>query len=225
METNFSFHALNRVTGRLLLGHSELANIIDNQLTLDVGQEVNSNRVHKLFYSHRDNMCFVAVQDVKTGTIVTVLPIDYHNKIAWIVSTESQKQAKCLFLKVENTPAVYESKGDDSEHPDIADTATTETQPSIFKISVRLVDSFGFYRKILNIGSMPAAMYDYSIELLIMDENFISYLAEEIGKKANSALIFPFYTDFVAISLGNRGARVYFPASELIESGTGILTL
>ncbi len=94
MNTNFSFHAFKRINSRISLSHSDLAEIIDADLVVNTGCETNSNRAHKLFYSERDGMCFVAIQDVKTGTVITVLPLDYHQKTSWVVSVEAQNRAK-----------------------------------------------------------------------------------------------------------------------------------
>ncbi|TSA39060.1 MAG: hypothetical protein D4R63_09930, partial [Methylococcaceae bacterium] len=98
-ETNFSFHAFGRILGRISMSYIELADLLDANLFLNIGQEANSNRVHKLFYSAKDNICFVAIQDIKTGTVVTVLPIDYHENISWAISIEAQNQAKKLITK------------------------------------------------------------------------------------------------------------------------------
>ena len=43
-------------------------------------------------------MCFVLVQDEKNGEVITVLPIDYHERVAWKVSIDAQHWAKNLVL-------------------------------------------------------------------------------------------------------------------------------
>ena len=81
MRVSFSRHAFCRVTERLSMTHEDLASIINHELTVNIGHEKGNNRDHKLFFSSKDKMCFVAIQDRKTGTVVTILPIDYHNNM------------------------------------------------------------------------------------------------------------------------------------------------
>lgn len=109
-KAEFSHHALERVKERLHLRMSEVRAILDGNKAVDIGKENHTNRVHRLFYSEADDMCFVAVQDEKNGEVVTILPIDYHNRKAWTVSFELQDQARVLicgeddfaFLRLQN---------------------------------------------------------------------------------------------------------------------------
>jgi len=134
MKATLSYHAFARVINRLTMHPETLIALINHDLAINIGQENKSNRVHKLFYSHRDQMCFVAIQDIKTGTIITLLPIDYHNNIAWIVSLESQNQAKRLMLQghhfsVTDSPKIKQS----------------DTPASVFQISGRVTDDYGCF--------------------------------------------------------------------------------
>ena len=38
-------------------------------------------------------MHFVAIQDVATGEVITILPIDYHENLAWQISEKKLRQA------------------------------------------------------------------------------------------------------------------------------------
>ena len=60
-------HAFCRVTERLSMTHEDLASIINHELTVNIGHEKGNNRDHKLFFSSKDKMCFVAIQDRKRG--------------------------------------------------------------------------------------------------------------------------------------------------------------
>lgn len=165
MKTNFSNHALQRVNGRISLSHSDLAAMLNYDLALDIGAEPQTNRVHKLFYSPKDFMCFVAIQDVKTGTVITVLPLDYHECIAWKVSVEAQNKAKQLMGR--NVQVVQHEQ------------AQTKTK---FKLSGVLVDDFGAYIKVVNLGSWNCADYDNNPEVLIDDDDFSTFLANKVSK-------------------------------------------
>ena len=82
--------------GRLSLTPAEVADLLDWNLAVDIGVETGTDRVHRLFYSVPDSMCFVAIQDAGDGAVVTVLPIDFHDNIAWQVDVHALEAAKAL---------------------------------------------------------------------------------------------------------------------------------
>lgn len=92
--THFSHHAAKRVTQRTLLSRSELASVLDHRLFVHIGNEPGLPREHLLFYSLPDENLFVAVRDKLTGAVVTVLPLDYHENLAWSISPAQMKKAK-----------------------------------------------------------------------------------------------------------------------------------
>lgn len=206
MDTNFSFHAFEKVLGRISMTHRELASLLDDDLAINIGEEINSNRVHKLFYSERDTICFVAIQDVKTGTVVTVLPIDYHENISWVVSIESQLQAKRLIIKEEVTP--YQK------------SEILHTDVSVFRISGNMVDEFGLYIKNVNLGSWPCEQYEYSIDALVEDKEFVKALIEKVTEKISESEDITRFIHTVAIRLGNSGVPIFFSTSDIININT-----
>ena len=96
MQTHFTHHAYERIAERVRIGFDQLARLIDNDLTVPLGMEPGTTRIHRLFYSHIDEQCFVLVQDERTGSVITVLPIDYHERIAWKISITAQQMARSL---------------------------------------------------------------------------------------------------------------------------------
>ena len=57
-----------------------LGSILDNEEVISLGTEVDSSRDARLFFSVADDKFFIAVQDMKTGYVVTILTIEYwHN--------------------------------------------------------------------------------------------------------------------------------------------------
>lgn len=98
--THFSHHAAKRVTQRTLLTRSELASVLDHRLFVHIGNEPGLPREHLLFYSLPDENFFVAVRDNLTGAVVTVLPLEYHENLAWSISPAQMKKAKELACRV-----------------------------------------------------------------------------------------------------------------------------
>jgi hypothetical protein len=87
-------HAHEKIEERLLMSAETLCELLDEDIVVVTGEETSSNRHHKVFYSPLNKMCFVAIQDHKTGHIITVLPIDYHQNKAWVISYDAQRMAK-----------------------------------------------------------------------------------------------------------------------------------
>ncbi len=97
----FTRHAFERINGteeiekRLNLTEQEIADLIDSESTIPLGREKGKkDRLHLLFYSHIDELAFVAVFDDKTREVITILPIDYHNR--WRISGGTIQQAREL---------------------------------------------------------------------------------------------------------------------------------
>jgi hypothetical protein len=80
----------------LSLSPGEVADLLDWDLAVNIGVESGSCRVHRLFFSAPDGMCFVAIQDDENGAVVTVLPVDFHENTSWQVSEAAQEAARTL---------------------------------------------------------------------------------------------------------------------------------
>ena len=93
MEARLTNHATQRLAERTTLTHDELFGLIHNQLCVIVGIEPFTNRLHKLIYSEPDKTHFVAIQDMATGEVITILPLDYHENLAWKISEEKLQLA------------------------------------------------------------------------------------------------------------------------------------
>lgn len=96
LQTRFTEHAFERVEERLHLTHDDVARVLNEGKYVPLGKDGSSNRLHKLFYSEPDSFWFVAVQDEKTDEIVTILPVDYHNR--WRVSGDALRSARAKAL-------------------------------------------------------------------------------------------------------------------------------
>ena len=214
-KTHFSTHAYERVANRLSMNNSELAAIIDDDKFINIGEEPGHNRAHKLFYSKRDRMCFVAVQDIKIGTIITVLPIDYHNNIAWTVSMDSQRQAKQLII-----PIVIDTLQTSSESPHepvLKDIIQPQQSQIInFKIHAVLADEYGKFIKNIALGSWPCAAYSHKIEKLVQDDDFRYQLKGWIKEKNSEHKDKMEFVHTILIRVGSKKMPKDFSAFEFI---------
>ena len=95
-RTRFTEHALERAEERLHLTCEEIALLLDEGKYVPLGKDGSSDRLHKLFYSEPDSFWFVAVQDERTAEVITVLPVEYHNR--WRIAGDALKSARAKVL-------------------------------------------------------------------------------------------------------------------------------
>lgn len=92
-HTTLTIHAQQRLTQRTRLSGQELIALIDAEMTHIVGCRQQPPHAHHVFFSPKDLNHFVAVQDILTGEVITVLPLDYHENLAWKVGKTNLKIA------------------------------------------------------------------------------------------------------------------------------------
>jgi hypothetical protein len=86
-------HAKIRLKERTDLSVEDFLTLLDTFRTSSVGYEPNTFRWHRLFYSRPDDEHFVAIQDIATGEVITILSLDYHENLAWKIGTRRLRQA------------------------------------------------------------------------------------------------------------------------------------
>ena len=161
---NFTQHAFIRAEERITLGIEEILQIIKWEMFVSIGTEKKTNREHRLFYSNPDAQCFVLIQDIKTNTVITILPLDYHESISWAVSLELQKEAKELILGKAEVVQINEI----IMHP-------------FFHVSCNIVDAYFKYSSTIKLGRFEASDYDHEIEKLIVSKFFVSDILEKLN--------------------------------------------
>lgn len=95
--TFFSKHAFMRIAQRTLLSYEEITLILDKGFYINTGTEPGFNLDHLVFYSHKDEKCFVAIRDHYSGKVVTVLPLEYHKNLAWPISDSDIAKAQEIY--------------------------------------------------------------------------------------------------------------------------------
>lgn len=144
-QSHFSKHALIRITQRSKLSTFELANMLEDRRYVLLGSKPGMTKQHLLIYSAVDLEYFVVIQDDIDGTIVTVLPTEYHENLAWAVTEEQKDKARELAtIKIE----------------------CKSVAPSSFIISAGYLAEDGTL-KIKKLGKLPTRIYGDDIEHLI----------------------------------------------------------
>ena len=93
----FSKHAFKRIAQRTLLTYEEIGLILDGGFYVNTGTEPGFNRDHFVFYSHKDEVCFVAIRDHYSGKVITILPLDYHKNLAWPITESTIAKAQEIY--------------------------------------------------------------------------------------------------------------------------------
>jgi len=169
----FTQHAFIRAEERITLGIKEISQIIKWEMFVSIGVEKNTNREHRLFYSSPDSQCFVLIQDIKTNTVITILPLDYHESISWAVSLEFQKEAKELILGKTASKNLAQGKAEVTQVNEII-------MHKFFHVSCDVLDEYCKYSSSTKLGKFEASDYDNEIEKLIVSDVFVSHILEKI---------------------------------------------
>jgi len=156
----FSNHALQRIEQRSSLEPSEIADIIDFGLAVDTGTEVVFERKHWLLYSIKDECFFFIIQDKFTGLVITILPTQYHDNLAWPVDHESFVQAKNNI----------EQNSISEKQQEFSRQFNLETTQNI-KVKIRYLD-LNYEAKTKTLFNLPAIEYDYNSAKVPIDNSF-----------------------------------------------------
>ena len=193
--TSFTRHAWKRVVGRLSLTPAEVAVILDHDLAIPIGEE--GGRVHKVFYSSPDEMCFVAVQDACVGAVVTVLPPDYHN--AWAVSQQVDEEARKVLLegplKSPYEPSNAADGGGAGGHVGVAAT--------VFRVGCYFMARDGSVRA-ASLGSMPLSRVNGRLANVLEQDDVL----EDIEERAGAARRLGEVVERVFVSSGKKKANM-----------------
>ncbi|MCK5809678.1 MAG: hypothetical protein KAH00_01250 [Cocleimonas sp.] len=200
-------HAHEKIEERLLMSAKTLCELLDDGIVVITGEETSSNRHHKVFYSPLNKMCFVAIQDHKTGHIITVLPIDYHQNKAWVISYDAQLMAKEMM-------SGYIQDKEDQEAQRLSDRLQRikKIQGKLpFRIYGYLEDEVNNIVDRTFICSWKDETLCADLGNLIEDERFIKHLFDRLHKKRT---ILEVNSDItikrLSMQLGSHGEKTLF---------------
>ena len=156
MIISLTKHAEDRLFTRTNLSKEEFEMVYEEEKILPIGKEKKSSRLHELFYSKPKDQCFVSIRDERNSEIITILPIDYHQNIAWTIDPDTQQMAKDLALGNK----IFGEEELMIEHQ--------QETPSKFKVVA--IDPVNYKRK--NITSFNAEEFSFDIDILLSDQIF-----------------------------------------------------
>ena len=186
--TTFTIHGLQRTQQRLSISPSQVADLLDDGLYIDVGVEPGTSKRHRLFYSPCDGFCFIAIQDASNGEVVTVLPLAYHDNLAWPVLPDQERAAREIILPHARRFSVKRE-----------DRNPAHSDAKVFRALAYV--SIGARLRIAHLGTWPSLPYQRRVERLTRDRCFLVELRSRLEDKIkpNEDI------ESVYVRLGNRG--------------------
>ena len=88
----FTKHAILRLRERSNDSMKNINYLLSNDIYIPIGNE--KHKEHNLIYSLIDDNFHIIIKDTKSKEIITILPPDYHNNIAWNIDPEMYNDIK-----------------------------------------------------------------------------------------------------------------------------------
>lgn len=79
-KSTLSLHATQRVAERFRISAEELLEVLNIGQGKRIGSTHGSHLVHRLLWSHVDKDLLVAIQDIRDGTVLTLLPLEMYRR-------------------------------------------------------------------------------------------------------------------------------------------------
>jgi hypothetical protein len=159
-------HAIERIAERSTSSPDSILDMIDNGFYVPIGCDTGSNRSHELLYSPYDNTWFIVIRDIKTFEIITFLPVDYHENLAWKISFDALETARNIICGEKQSNA----KGVDHLQ-----------EPTTYKLSVVFYPEPEKHVR-RNIGSWMISPYESVLDLM-EDDEFIRAIIDRMNEK------------------------------------------
>jgi hypothetical protein len=98
MLTKFSKHAFKRLAQRTKLSVETIVDILEHKIYINLGLMPGFNKGYLFFYSSADEDYFVAIQDLLNGTVLTILPEDFHINSEKRITDNDRQKVKKMYL-------------------------------------------------------------------------------------------------------------------------------
>jgi hypothetical protein len=190
-RTSFTRHAWQRVLERLSLTMDDVAQILDMGLAVEMGTSPGTNRCQRLFYSPPEDDFFIAIQDKTCGVVITVLPLAFHENLAWHAPNVALTKARRLVCG--------------NEEPVPPRPRSGFRRITAYVYSVDRID-------VLHLGSWAIESCDGCVDRLLNHDQFVSAVEAQLEAKG----IARDHVGAIYARLGNTGE----PTRICLESRT-----
>ncbi len=126
----FSKHATERTTERFKVAADKLATLMNDGLGKRIGASKATNLIHRLLWSPEDNCLLVAIQEVVSGTVLTVLTLDmYKRDYADNLSENRVRHVINQMVHAGHVPTAMWQQGDNHEYVTVHAHLTDVSSP------------------------------------------------------------------------------------------------
>ncbi len=146
MRTTFTSHASRQASQRLRLRLRDIARILEGNLSIPIGSE-SRHKIHRLFWSEPDAFWFVAIQDESDGGVITILPVNYHNR--WKVPPGVLEKAKQLAAQIVIDTPMEAGASAREIRP------TPKNQPPVFRLTGHFKNTATATIRRVHLGKLP----------------------------------------------------------------------
>jgi len=105
LPNRLTWHAQFRLRTRTSLQDADVLALLENQQTVSVGYWWTLSLWHRLFYSAPDRAHFVAIQDLREGYILTILPLAFYRNQNLACPVDELQLRKAIWLAA---PAIHD---------------------------------------------------------------------------------------------------------------------
>jgi len=201
--THLSEHARYRIEHRTRLTDVQIISILERGKYIDVGSEPATLRSHLLFYSVIDEAFFVAVRDRLYGTVTTILPREFHARLAWQIKPKDLEKAKAKAEDVVKPLETFIEQHNKYDHSPRTLRISIYTVEKIDKVELeKMMIEPGTY------SSVEDAAEALKKRELVPD---LRERVEQLGIPWNSV-------DGIVLKLGGRGRMTWIRATDLNNS-------
>lgn len=182
-----SAHALKRLKQRTQTTVSELTHLLDNGGVVNLGSHPGKNLQSLVFFSPKDNCCFVAIQDNNVGKIITIWLLEYHKRLAWEIKAEECEEAKQLYDKYQQQQqsiAIAHKKQSKQTPPSPKPEKIVEAmvkKPKFILIINYIDKDFRHKRRV--VLEVRAEKYNHEIKQLWQDDGALAKIDKNIERK------------------------------------------
>jgi hypothetical protein len=189
-------HAIDRIIERSTASPDSILDMIDIGLSIPIGCGQGSSRSHELLYVPDDSTWFIVIRDLKNFEIITFLPVDYHETLAWKISFDALECAKRLTCGEKQGNV----KGEDHLK-----------EPTTYKISVVFYPEPQKHVR-RNIGSWRISPYEPVFDLM-NDDEFIRAILDRMKEKGIA--LHEFYC--LGLKKSKKDTYIYLPTDILMQ--------
>jgi hypothetical protein len=168
----FSRHAAYRALERCRITCAQIAVYLKLNGFVTLGKEPGFNREHRLIYSPDDDAFLVILQDVFTGSVVSIWLADYYPGMVRRITDEEFAQARVQEMQCRAVPHPIEEPRSHEQR--------LQTIPDAFWLTIRHYDEAGGTRVHSATGAFDNGQQRFTLEQFLVSDDLQKHFLEQL---------------------------------------------